>query len=95
MSNFSAQKYRKCPFCRHGELRVHTVEQSDSDYRAVQCLNCSAEGPLAANDAGAWRLWNGREHVRHVFMFKEPVCACGKKERFASVKEFEKQKRGD
>jgi hypothetical protein len=75
------EEHRNCPFCRHGELRVGRVELGleDDEYRVVQCLNCEAQGPPAADEETAWRRWeSGCE--RHVYDAEVGSCVCGERE---------------
>jgi hypothetical protein len=72
---------RACPFCLHGCLKVVNAEYGPDgdDYKGVLCLNCWAQGPIAANEETAWARWN-ESAERHVFDPDDGACVCSEME---------------
>lgn len=53
------EDHHGCPFCGCREIGAY----EDWEGYRVLCYRCEAEGPCADDEAGAWKLWDGRSDV--------------------------------
>lgn len=52
-------KLKRCPFCKSKHTMTWHIGHYDKPW-LVECMECSANGPLAGTEKEAIKLWNKR-----------------------------------